>query len=158
MATDTRTDPRRFAHPALLYHTQQEYLDRLVPFVSDGLAVGDPVLVAVPGPKSAASYAAWFGLHPDAAADLQLIANELATSSLRRTGGPCRLALWRQHGSLICETRDGGHLDDRLAGRRPDDHDACEGGLFVVNAVADLVRIHTTAEETTIHAHLRRAA
>jgi len=27
--------------------------------------------------------------------------------------------------------------------------------LYVVNAVADLVRTHTTADETTIHAFLR---
>lgn len=315
MTTNTKPDPSTFAHRALFYHTLQEYLDRLVPFVTDGLEAGHPVLVAVPAPNLAAlqdalgisaslveladmtkvgrnpgrilggvlgsfagkhpdepvrmigepiwpsrseaeypacvqqealinralagrdvtvvcpydathldsgvlndarhthpvlwqaglpeqespayapeavwdrynqplsssptavsytvnelgelsglrafaaTYAQWFGLSPDAAVDLQLIATELAASSVQHTGGPCRLALWWQHGYLVCEARDPGYLDDPLAGCRQYDRDTNRGrGLFVVNAVADLVRIHTTSEGTAIHAHLGRAA
>jgi anti-sigma regulatory factor (Ser/Thr protein kinase) len=104
----------------------------------------------------AGAYAQCFGLPPERIADLQLIASELATSSLTHRAGACRLALWQHDGHLVCEARDTGHLDDPLAGRRPYSSDTARGrGLYVVNAVADLVRTHTTAEETTIHAYLR---
>jgi anti-sigma regulatory factor (Ser/Thr protein kinase) len=104
----------------------------------------------------AGSYARWFGLSAEQTGDLQLIASELASASLTQVGGTCRLALWRHDGHVVCEARDGGSLDDPLAGRRPYDSDSERGrGLYVVNAVADLVRTHTTADETTIQAYLR---
>jgi anti-sigma regulatory factor (Ser/Thr protein kinase) len=104
----------------------------------------------------AGAYAQWFGLSPDQTADLQLIASELTTASLAHAGGTCRLALWRQDSHVVCEARDDGCLDDPLAGRRPYGSDSDRGrGLYVVNALADLVRIHTTADETTIQAYLR---
>jgi anti-sigma regulatory factor (Ser/Thr protein kinase) len=104
----------------------------------------------------AGAYAQWFGLSADQTADLQLIASELVTASLTQVGRTCRLALWRHDGHVVCEARDDGCLDDPLAGRRPYGSDSDRGrGLYVVNAVADLVRTHTTADETTIHAYLR---
>jgi anti-sigma regulatory factor (Ser/Thr protein kinase) len=104
----------------------------------------------------AGAYAQWFGLSADQTADLQLIASELATASLTQVGGTCRLALWRLDGHVVCEARDDGCLDDPLAGRRAYGSDSDRGrGLYVVNAVADLVRTHTTAGETTIQAYLR---
>ncbi|MBX9366787.1 anti-sigma factor RsbA family regulatory protein [Streptomyces sp. WAC04114] len=45
--TAAATEP--FAHPALLYRDEQEYLDGTLPFVHDGLDAGEPVAVAVPG-------------------------------------------------------------------------------------------------------------
>jgi hypothetical protein len=44
----TETSQPGFVHSALLYHSQQEYLDFVVRFVVDGLARDEPVLVAVP--------------------------------------------------------------------------------------------------------------
>ncbi|MEU8637731.1 anti-sigma factor RsbA family regulatory protein [Amycolatopsis sp. NPDC048633] len=38
-----------FAHPALFYRDDAEYLAGTVPFVGNGLAAGEPVAVAVPG-------------------------------------------------------------------------------------------------------------
>lgn len=38
-----------FAHPALFYRDEQEYLDGTLPFVHAGLDAGEPVAVAVPG-------------------------------------------------------------------------------------------------------------
>ncbi|MEW2614102.1 sensor histidine kinase [Streptomyces sp. NPDC047880] len=38
-----------FAHPALLYRDEEEYLGGTLPFVHDGLEAGEPVAVAVPG-------------------------------------------------------------------------------------------------------------
>jgi len=40
-----------FVHPALFYRDDEEYLAGTVPFIRDGLAAGEPVAVAVPGPK-----------------------------------------------------------------------------------------------------------
>jgi len=45
------TVPEEFVHPALLYRDDEEYLAGTVPFIRDGLAAGEPVAVAVPGPK-----------------------------------------------------------------------------------------------------------
>jgi anti-sigma regulatory factor (Ser/Thr protein kinase) len=42
-----------FMHPAYLYRGRDEYLGGLLPFIHDGLAAGEPVLVAVPGPNLA---------------------------------------------------------------------------------------------------------
>lgn len=107
----------------------------------------------------AAETAKWFGLSGDRTADLQLIANELATASLMHAGTACQLAIWLNDGHLVCEARDGGCLDDPLVGRRPYHHETGRGrGMYVVNAVADLVRVHTAPGETTVHAYLRLEA
>ncbi|HET9875501.1 MAG TPA: sensor histidine kinase [Mycobacterium sp.] len=101
-------------------------------------------------------YARWLRLSPNCIADLQLIATELATNSLQHTGGGCRLAFWQQDGQVVCEASDSGRLDDPLAGRRVAAADAASGrGLLVVNALADLVRVHAAPSGTTIHAYLR---
>ncbi|WP_329407479.1 anti-sigma factor RsbA family regulatory protein [Streptomyces sp. NBC_00704] len=40
-----------FDHPALFYRGEREYLDGTVSFVREGLGLGEPVAVAVPGPR-----------------------------------------------------------------------------------------------------------
>ena len=42
-----------FLHPAFFYRTQQDYLDRLLPFIADAVNADQAVLVAVPGPNLA---------------------------------------------------------------------------------------------------------
>lgn len=104
----------------------------------------------------AARYAQWFGLSGADIADLQMIVNELATNSLQHARGACTLFLWAADGQLICQVSDSGQLADPMAGRRPiNGHDAHGRGLFVVNAIADLVRVYTTASGTTVQAYLR---
>jgi anti-sigma regulatory factor (Ser/Thr protein kinase) len=103
-----------------------------------------------------AAYARWFDLPPHTVTDLQVVVTELATSSLQHTDGACRLALWHDDSHLVCEARDGGYIGDPLAGRRGYDNDTDRGRcLFVVNAVADLVRVHTDRDGTTVHTYLR---
>ena len=101
-------------------------------------------------------YGRLLGMSADRLADLLLVATELATNSLDHAGGACRMAFWYENGYVICEARDMGCWDDPLAGRRPP---AVGGsgpyGLFVVNAIADLLRTHTTSAGTTIQAYLR---
>ncbi|BBZ10863.1 sensor histidine kinase [Mycobacterium branderi] len=111
----------------------------------------------VGGRRHGDRYARLLGLPTDRIADLQLVITELATNSLQHAGTACRLSLWEHGGYLVCEARDTGFLGDPLAGRRPPSCDKpSPSGLFVVNAVADLLRMHTTPEGTTIHAYLRR--
>jgi anti-sigma regulatory factor (Ser/Thr protein kinase) len=106
--------------------------------------------------KCGGRYGRLLGMSADRIADLTLIATELATNSLDHGGGACQLAFWYQAAHVVCEARDIGHWADPLAGRRPP---AVTGsgpyGLFVVNAIADLLRTHTTRAGTTIHAYLR---
>lgn len=108
-----------------------------------------------PARSFVANYAGWMGLSQDAIDDLQLIATELATNSLMYSGSPCRLALWRDDEHLVCEARDGGRFDDPLVGRLDPGPDApASRGLYLVNAISDLVRTHTGSNGTTIQAYL----
>ncbi|WP_230981608.1 sensor histidine kinase [Mycobacterium malmoense] len=109
-----------------------------------------------PARSFAVDYAGWVGLSQDSIEDLQLIATELATNSLMYTGGACRLAFWRNDEHLVCEARDTGRFDDPLVGRLdPGPGGPASRGLFLVNAISDLVRTHTTSAGTTIQAYLR---
>ena len=109
-----------------------------------------------PARSFATRYAQSVGLSPDRIANLQVIVTELATNSLQHTGGACRLAFWRYDGYIVCEASDSGRLDDPLAGRWLPPADATTGrGLFLVNALSDLVRTHATTSGTTIQAYVR---
>jgi anti-sigma regulatory factor (Ser/Thr protein kinase) len=109
-----------------------------------------------PARSFAVDYAGWVGLSRDGIEDLQLIATELASNSLMYTDGACRLAFWRDDEHLVCEVRDTGRLEDRLVGRLdPGPDGPASRGLFLVNAISDLVRTHTASTGTTIQAYLR---
>jgi anti-sigma regulatory factor (Ser/Thr protein kinase) len=41
----------RFVHPALFYRSDDEYRATIVPFLTEGLDLGQPVAVSVPGPR-----------------------------------------------------------------------------------------------------------
>jgi anti-sigma regulatory factor (Ser/Thr protein kinase) len=51
VTTSAEADCEPFLHPALFYHSVQEYVDCLVPFITDALEAQSAVLVAVPAPK-----------------------------------------------------------------------------------------------------------
>ena len=106
--------------------------------------------------RCATRYARLLGLSPGAITDLQLITTELAANSVQHANAPCRVAFWQRDGNLVCEARDTGQLNDPLAGRQPPPRDATGGrGLFLINAIADLVRTDTSPDGTTIQAYLR---
>ncbi|MEU5592559.1 anti-sigma factor RsbA family regulatory protein [Streptomyces sp. NPDC020298] len=89
--------------------------------------------------------------------DLALITAELTTNSVVHGGGSGRLRVWAEDAYVVCEVRDKGRLTDPLAGRRPASRDQRGGrGLLLVNLVADLVRLHTGADGTTIRCYLTR--
>lgn len=109
-----------------------------------------------PARSFAVDYAGWMGLSQETIEDLQLVATELATNSLMYTGGACRLAFWQDDGHLVCEARDTGRFDDPLVGRLdPGPRGPASRGLYLVNAISDLVRTHTARTGTTIQAYLR---
>jgi anti-sigma regulatory factor (Ser/Thr protein kinase) len=109
-----------------------------------------------PARSFAVDYAGWMGLSQECIEDLQLVATELATNSLMYTGGACRLAFWQDDGHLVCEARDTGRFEDPLVGRLdPGPCGPASRGLYLVNALSDLVRTHTTRAGTTIQAYLR---
>ncbi|ELS58899.1 sensor histidine kinase [Streptomyces viridochromogenes] len=87
--------------------------------------------------------------------DLALAVAELTTNSVVHGGGSGVLRLWDEDGQVVCEVRDGGHVRDPLAGRRPPARDQRGGrGLLLVNHLADLVRTHTGPEGTVIRFYL----
>ncbi|GAA1500328.1 sensor histidine kinase [Streptomyces bangladeshensis] len=47
----TLTAREAFVHPALFYRTEEEYTRQTVAFLKEGLAKGEPMAVAVPGPN-----------------------------------------------------------------------------------------------------------
>ncbi|MGW0364638.1 anti-sigma factor RsbA family regulatory protein [Streptomyces sp. NPDC002990] len=48
---NTVTTHEAFVHPALFYRTEQEYAQQTASFLREGLANGEPMAVAVPGPN-----------------------------------------------------------------------------------------------------------
>ncbi|MDT0483535.1 anti-sigma factor RsbA family regulatory protein [Streptomyces doebereineriae] len=99
----------------------------------------------------ASEAAARLGLLRPRLDDLALAVAELTTNSVVHGGGSGLLRVWAEDGHVVCEVRDRGHLTDLLAGRRPPSRDQHGGrGLLIVNLVADLVRVHTGPEGSTV--------
>ncbi|MFG3708176.1 anti-sigma factor RsbA family regulatory protein [Micromonospora sp. NPDC047670] len=99
------------------------------------------------------------GLDEERVADLQIAVTELATNSIAHAGGAGVLRVWRTAEHLVCEIHDDGWLADPLAGRLTPAKDGIGGrGLVIVQALCDLVRVHSTAAGTTVRLHMRRPA
>jgi len=100
------------------------------------------------------------GLAPARVEDLALVTAELATNSVVHGGGSGTVRVWAEGGTpghVVVEVRDQGHLKDPLAGRRPASRTQRGGrGLLLVNLVADLVRLHTEPDATTIRCWFAR--
>lgn len=103
----------------------------------------------------ALSQATRLGLAGERLMDVELAVAELTTNSVVHGGGRGTLAVWAEHGQLVCEVRDAGRLTDPLAGRRPPEHGQLGGrGTVLVHYVADLVRQHTGDDGTTLRFYL----
>ncbi|MET8775391.1 sensor histidine kinase [Nocardia sp. NPDC050713] len=95
------------------------------------------------------------GLRGERLQDAELAVGELTTNSVVHGGGSGTCAIWAEQGQLVCEVRDGGRLTDPLAGRRPPQPGQVGGrGLILVHYMADLVRVHTGGDGTTIRFYL----
>lgn len=98
------------------------------------------------------------GFPPERMDDLLLVADELATNSIRHGGGSGTLALWADESGVVVEVQDEGRLRDPMAGRRVPGDDAQGGwGLWMVNQLCDLVQLHPEPGGTRVRVHLARA-
>jgi anti-sigma regulatory factor (Ser/Thr protein kinase) len=106
--------------------------------------------------RSSVEYAERAGLAAERVDDVLLTVGEMAANSVRHGGGSGVLRLWTDAGHVVCEVADSGVIDDPLVGRRPAGPGQLGGrGLLMVNHLADLVRMHTTAEGTVVRAYFR---
>jgi anti-sigma regulatory factor (Ser/Thr protein kinase) len=96
------------------------------------------------------------GLGDRRAGDLELAVNELAANSARHGGGTGVMRVWSENGHVVCEVRDAGRITDPLVGRIPAGLSTAGGrGVLMVHHLADLVRLRTGPEGTTVRAYLR---
>jgi hypothetical protein len=78
---------------------------------------------------------------------------ELTTNSIEHARSVATVVLGTDTDHLVCQVRGSGHLADPLVGRRPETAGQIRGrGLLLVNQLADLVRVHTSPQGTTIEA------
>ncbi|WP_420809105.1 anti-sigma factor RsbA family regulatory protein [Amycolatopsis suaedae] len=107
--------------------------------------------------RAAAAVGGELGLSVDRGADLQLIADELCTNSVRHGGGRGRLRMWADGDLVACEVTDAGTMTDPLAGRVPVPATNPGGrGLLMVHWLADLVRTRTAPGDNVVRVYLRR--
>ncbi|MFF4585555.1 anti-sigma factor RsbA family regulatory protein [Streptomyces sp. NPDC001388] len=112
----------------------------------------------LPGARQfAVEWAARYGLSGVRLEDVALVVAELTTNSVVHGGGSGTVRVWSEGDQVVCEVRDRGQLSDPLAGRRPPSRDQLGGrGLLLVHCLADLVRIHTGPEGTTVRCYVGR--
>jgi anti-sigma regulatory factor (Ser/Thr protein kinase) len=103
-----------------------------------------------------ATHARAAGLLEDRVSDLVLAVNELATNTIKHTGGAGLLSLWSLPEELVCQLEDAGYIADPLAGRHLPAAGLGGGlGLWMVNQLCDLVEVRTTTVGTTIRLSTR---
>jgi anti-sigma regulatory factor (Ser/Thr protein kinase) len=96
------------------------------------------------------------GLDPERREDLVLVACEIATNSIRFGGGGGNLHIWRDNGSLICDVRDAGRIDEPLVGRRRPPADQVGGrGVWLAHELCDLVQIRSGEDGTHVRLQMR---
>ena len=95
------------------------------------------------------------GLPREREQDLVLAVGEVAANSIRHGGGRGILRVWRTDTAVVCEVRDRGHIADPLAGRvRPDPLQPTGRGLWLANAICDLVQIRSGPRGTAVRLHM----
>ena len=96
-------------------------------------------------------------LAPDRQEDLVLAANEVVTNSIRHGDGQCRIVMWEEADSVVCEVRDAGRITDPLVGRLAPALEATAGrGLWLANHLCDLVQIRSSQAGTTVRLRMGR--
>jgi anti-sigma regulatory factor (Ser/Thr protein kinase) len=101
-------------------------------------------------------YAAGIGMTAERTGDLILAVDELATNSVRHGGGRGVLRVWHERGTLICEVRDRGRIDEPLVGRHIPSTDQPGGfGVWLVNQLCDLVQMRALPGGNVVRLHMR---
>jgi len=90
----------------------------------------------------------------DVLRDVGRVVDELIDNTQEHGGGEGVLRIWAEEGQLVVEVRDAGQITDPLAGRVP--REAGKPGLVLVNQLADLVRMHTGPDSSTVRAYFSR--
>jgi anti-sigma regulatory factor (Ser/Thr protein kinase) len=104
---------------------------------------------------SIATWAAEAKLGRERVERLVLSVNEVASNSIRYGGGGGTLRSWSESRTLVCEVRDGGHIEQPLVGRIQPTADQHGGrGLWLVNQLCDLVQIRSTPSGTVVRLHM----
>jgi anti-sigma regulatory factor (Ser/Thr protein kinase) len=87
--------------------------------------------------------------------DLVLAVNEVATNSVRHGGGRGVASFWRVGGSLVCEVRDSGRVEDPMVGRVQPSLERPGGrGHWLANRLCDLVQVRTFPHGTIVRLHM----
>ena len=101
--------------------------------------------------------AAEFGLFRNRARDLVLAVNEVATNTLRHSGGGGIFRMWRDGETLVAEISDHGTIDQPLVGRVAPTPDQESGlGLWIVNQLCDLVQVRSYPGGSIVRLHMAR--
>lgn len=101
--------------------------------------------------RVAAELARQAGLSEERTDDVLLVLTELVTNSIEHAGSAATVTMGSDGDHFVCHVDDSGHLTDPLAGRRPEVPGQLRGrGLLLVNHLADLVRVHTGPDGTTV--------
>ena len=96
------------------------------------------------------------GMEESRVIDLVLSVNELATNSIRHAGGGGVLRVWRDDETLLCEVWDAGRIVEPLVGRSRPMPDQLGGrGIWVANALCDLVQVRSSLTGTVVRVHMR---
>ncbi|MFD5566417.1 anti-sigma factor RsbA family regulatory protein [Streptomyces cadmiisoli] len=128
-----------------------------LPVVPDALSFAFHAGTLPTARHTATREAAAHGLYGTRLEDLALVTAELTTNSVVHGGGSGELRVWAEDGHVLCEVRDAGRLTDPLAGRRPAAREQRGGrGLLLVNLLADLVRVHSEPDGTTVRCWFAR--
>jgi anti-sigma regulatory factor (Ser/Thr protein kinase) len=105
--------------------------------------------------KFVRGFAAERGLGLSETENLVLAASELATNSVRHATGAGSARVWTEGGTLFCEIRDAGLIEDPLVGRVVPPVDALGGrGVWIVNQLCDLVQVRSSGAGTAVRVHI----
>jgi len=101
--------------------------------------------------RTVAQYARTIGLPEEKVETLALAASELATNSIRYGGGSGAVSMWATPSAAIVQFSDSGQVGDPLTGRRMPSLEQEGGrGVYLVNALCDLVQLRSSERGTTI--------
>jgi anti-sigma regulatory factor (Ser/Thr protein kinase) len=86
---------------------------------------------------------------------LVLAVSELASNSVRHSGGGGKVRMWQENATLLCEVQDAGRIQAPLVGRiQPRPEQLTGRGLWLVHQLCDLVQIRSGATGTVIRLHM----
>jgi anti-sigma regulatory factor (Ser/Thr protein kinase) len=123
--------------------------------VVHGMPFGETMIAEVR--RAVERHATRAGLPRRRRENLVLAVNELATNSVRHGGGYGRLRMWADEDRVVCEVRDGGAIENPLAGReRPQPRQPSGYGLWLANQVCDLVQVRSLTTGGVVRVHMSR--